>query len=73
MKLAAPDATKPAAQRALAVRTGSAKEDSTDGSETDGKPNYCFSPSRPIEIAWKEFERKGFMLVSQVFNYEIMK
>ena len=34
---------------------------------------YCFSPSRPIDLAWTECLDKGFMSVQGVFNHDIMK
>lgn len=33
----------------------------------------CYSPSRPLYLAWEECVEKGFMVVSKVFSYEIMK
>ena len=39
----------------------------------DPKPEWCYSPSRPIEKAWPECVEKGFMTVKQVFTYDIMK
>jgi len=36
------------------------------------KPEYGFTPSRPLDLAWEECQRKGFMCVSKVFNYEVM-
>lgn len=37
------------------------------------KASYCFSPSRPLEEAWKECQNKGFMVVSKVFDYNTLK
>jgi hypothetical protein len=33
----------------------------------------CYSPSRPLDVAFEECKRKGFMLVSQLFSYELMR
>eukprot|EP01036_Dinobryon_divergens_P026965 gene26965-35669_t len=35
--------------------------------------DICYSPSRPLDAAWEECKRKGFMVVSELFSYEIMK
>jgi len=32
----------------------------------------CYSPSKPLDKAWKECQEKGFMVVSKVFDYETM-
>lgn len=37
------------------------------------KPGYCFSPSRPLMLAWEECLAKGFMSVSKVFDYKTIK
>jgi hypothetical protein len=31
--------------------------------------SMCYSPSRPLDVAFEECKRKGFMLVSQLFSY----
>ena len=33
----------------------------------------CYSPSRPLDEAWEECKLKGFMCVSKVFSYDIMR
>lgn len=33
----------------------------------------CYSPSRPLDVAFEECKRKGFMLISQLFSYELMR
>jgi len=35
--------------------------------------DICYSPSRPLEAAWEECKSKGFMVVSNLLSYEIMK
>lgn len=37
------------------------------------KPGMCYSPSRPLDLAWSECIDKGFMVISRLFNYEVMK
>ena len=32
-----------------------------------------YSPSRPLALAWKELEEKGFMCVSRVFPHEVLR
>ena len=34
---------------------------------------FSFSPSRPIALAWSEFEEKQFMCVSRVFDYDTLR
>mgnify|MGYP000440635501 CR=1 FL=1 len=33
----------------------------------------CFSPARPIHLAWQEMMEKGFMCVSRVFPHDVLK
>ena len=33
----------------------------------------CYSPSKPLELAWEECQSKGFMCISKVFSHEVMK
>jgi hypothetical protein len=33
----------------------------------------CYSPSRPLDLAWQECLAKGFMIVKKVFPIEVMK
>ena len=33
----------------------------------------CYSPSKPLEIAWEECVEKGFMCVSKVFSHDIIR
>jgi len=35
--------------------------------------DICYSPSRPLELAWTEGASKGFMMVSRVLPYEVMR
>ena len=37
------------------------------------KAEVVYSPSRPLEFAFEECTRKGLMVVSDVFSYEVMK
>lgn len=37
------------------------------------KIEICYSPSRPLEVAWEECQQKGFMVVKNVFTPEIMR
>lgn len=37
------------------------------------KVGLSFSPSRPLELAWQEFQEKQFMCVSRVFDFETMR
>jgi hypothetical protein len=38
------------------------------------KPSdICYSPSRPMELAWSEGQQKGYMMVSRVFPYDVMR
>jgi len=37
------------------------------------KVGWSFSPSRPLQLAWQEFQEKQFMAVSRVFDYDTMK
>jgi hypothetical protein len=39
----------------------------------DKSQEKCYSPSRPLVQAWKELEAKGFMCVSRVFPYDVMR
>ena len=34
--------------------------------------DICYSPSRPLKLAWEECIQKGFMMVSNVFTHELM-
>lgn len=43
-----------------------------DGFKPEGDET-CYSPSKPIRIAWEECCNKGFMAVSNVFPYDIMR
>ena len=36
-------------------------------------PKICYSPSKPLSEAWEECKYKGFMSVSKVFSYDILK
>jgi hypothetical protein len=33
----------------------------------------CFSPARPLNLAWEECVSKGFMMASKVFSFEVMR
>lgn len=33
----------------------------------------CFSPARPIALAWEEMTEKGFMCVSRVFPHDVLR
>ena len=35
--------------------------------------SFCYSPSKPIDLAWEECQQKGFMCVSKVFSHYVMK
>jgi hypothetical protein len=36
-------------------------------------PSYVYSPSRPIDAAWEECQKKGYMSVSRVFPLDVVK
>ena len=38
-----------------------------------GNYGMCFSPARPLELAWEECVSKGFMMTSRVFSFEVMR
>jgi hypothetical protein len=33
----------------------------------------CYSPARPLELAWQECLTKGFMLVKNVFSHSVIE
>ncbi len=35
--------------------------------------NICYSPSRPIDMVWSDCVVNGFMLVSKVFPYDVIR
>jgi len=35
--------------------------------------DMCYSPSRPLDLAWEECKQKGFMIVKRVFDIEVMR
>lgn len=37
------------------------------------KAEVCYSPSRPLDMAWRECEAKGFMLVKAVFSDDVIE
>jgi len=39
----------------------------------DPDPEWCYSPSRPLELAWPECVLKGFMCVKKVFPFSVME
>lgn len=39
----------------------------------DKRAEFCYSPSKPLGEAWKELVSKGFMCVSRVFPFEVMR
>lgn len=46
----------------------------TQTAKEEGKTyEICYSPSKPLALAWEECEKKGFMMVSRVFTYELMR
>jgi hypothetical protein len=35
--------------------------------------NFCYSPSKPLDLAFEECKLNGLMMVQKVFPYEVLR